>query len=380
MLHFKARLTVKPETKPIFFRPRSIPFAIKEAVEKELDQLETEGIIEKVASSEWAAPIVPIPKGDGNIRVYGDYKVTINPFLVVDQHPLPKPEELFSSLSGSKIDLSYAYQQMVLEEDSHKYVVINTHKGLYRYTCLPFWNCFCLGGVPRTMDTILQGIPNVLCYLDDILITGLSEKEHLQNLEEVPKRLQQHGIRVKANKCAFDQDSVENLGHVIDKRGLHTSDKKVKAVQKAPTPKNFQQLKSFLGLLHYYRKFIPNLSTLIHPMNELLQQGAKWQWSKQYEEAFVKAKNLLSEAPILAHYDPSLPLRLAGDASAYGIGVVISHVFPNGDERPIAYASRTLSRIIHNLNVKLYLSYMVYRNFINTFMGIPLCCTLIISH
>ena len=91
-LHFKARLTIKPEAKPIFFRPTSIPFAIKETVEKELDQLETEGIIEKVASSEWAAPIVPIPKG--NIRVCGDYKVTINPFLVVNQHPLPKPEEL----------------------------------------------------------------------------------------------------------------------------------------------------------------------------------------------------------------------------------------------------------------------------------------------
>ena len=202
-----------------------MPFAIKETVGKELDRLEADGIIEKIESSDWAAPIVSIPKGDGSIRICGDYKVTINPFLIVDQHPLPKPEELFSSLSGgqkfSKIDLSHAYQQMVLEEDSRKYVVINTHKGLYRYTRLPFGIASAPAVFQRTMDTILQGIPNVLCYLDDILITGLSEKEHLQNLEEVLKRLQQHGIKVKANKCVFDQDSVEYLGHVIDKR-LHT--------------------------------------------------------------------------------------------------------------------------------------------------------------
>ena len=131
----------------------------------------------------------------------------------------------------------------------------------------------------------------MLCYLDNILITGLSEKEHLRNLEEVLKRLQQHGIRVKANKCALDQDSVEYLGHVIDKRGLHTSDKKVKAVQKAPMPKNSQQLKSFFRAFTLLREIYP----------ELLQQGVKWQWSKQCEEAFIKAKNLLSEGPILAH-------------------------------------------------------------------------------
>ena len=205
---------------------------------------------------------------------------------MVDQHPLPKPEELFSSLSGgqkfSKIDLSHAYQQRVLEEDSCKYVVINTHKGLYRYTRLPFGIAPAPALFQRTMDTILQGIPNVLCYLDDILITGSTQKEHLQNLEEVLKRLQYHGIRAKVQKCAFNKDSVEYLGHVIDKTGLHTSTKKVKAVQEAPLPKNRKQLKSFLGLIHYYGKFIPKSSTLVHPLNELLQENKRWQWSKHW--------------------------------------------------------------------------------------------------
>ena len=121
---------------------------------------------------------------------------------------------------------------MVLEEDLRKYVVINTHKGLYRYTHLPFRIASAPAVFQRTTDTILQGVPNVLCYLNDILITGLSEAEHLENLEEVLKRLQQHGIRVKV---AFEQDSVEYLGHVIDKRGLHTSDKEGKGNTKGPS-------------------------------------------------------------------------------------------------------------------------------------------------
>ena len=249
MLHFKASLHLQPGAKPVFFRPRSIPFAIKETVEKELECLEAEGIIEKVDSSKWAAPIVPIPKGDGHLRICGDYRVTVNPLLVVDQHPLPKPEELFSSLSGgqkfSKIDLSHAYQQMVLEEESRKYVVINTHKGLYRYTRLPFGIASAPALFQRTMDAILQGIPNVLCYLDDILITGVTQKGHFQNLEEMLKRFQYHGIRVNVEKCVFNKDSVEYLGHVIDKMGLHTSTKKVKAIKEAPPPKNRKQLRGY---------------------------------------------------------------------------------------------------------------------------------------
>ena len=202
------------------------------------------------------------------MHIFGDYRVTVNPLLVVDQHPLPKPEELFSSLSGgqkfSKIDLSQAYQQMVLEEESRKYVVINTHKGLYRYTRLPFGIAPAHAVFQRTMDTVLQGIPNVLYYLDDILIIGLTQKEHFQNVQVVLKRLQYHGITVKAERCAFNNDSVGYLGHVIDKMGLHTSTKKVKAIQEAPPPKNHKQLKSFLGLIHYYGKFVLNLATPVH--------------------------------------------------------------------------------------------------------------------
>ena len=201
------------------------------------------------------------------------------------------------------------------------------------------------------MDTILQGLSHVICYIDDILVTGVSEEEHLHNLEEVLKRHQQHGVRVKAEKCAFCQDTVEFLGHRIDQRGVHTTSEKVDAILLAPTPKNQQELRSFLGLVQYYRKFIPNLSTLVHPLNELLKAGKSWRWTPDCKNAFTAAKEKLSQAPILAHFDPAVPLRLTGDASAYGIGAVLSHLYHDGTERPIAYASCTLTPIVSEITL-----------------------------
>ena len=221
---------------------------------------------------------------------------------------------------------------MVLDEDSRKYVTVNTHKGLYRYTRLPFGIASAPAIFQRAMDTILQGLPHILCYIDDILITGEMEEEHIHNLEEVLRRLQNHGIKVKSSKCAFLQDSVEYLGHRVDAQGLHTSPKKVEAIQLAPTPRNQQELRLFLGLLHYYGKFIPNLASLLHPLNQLLRMSTKWKWTTECDHAFQQAKDQFTSLSVLAHYDPKLPLRLAGDASVYGIGAVISHVLPNGSE------------------------------------------------
>ena len=162
-------------------------------------------------------------------------------------------------------------------------------------------------------------------------------------MERVLERLRKYGIRAKQSKCAFLKPSVEYLGHRVDATGLHTTASKVEAVQKAPPPQNVQELRSFLGLVHYYGKFLPDLSTLLQPLNGLLKEDHQWVWSPKCTEAFQAAKELLSSAPVLAHYDPSVPLKMAGDASAYGIGAVISHVFADGKERPVAYASRTLS-------------------------------------
>ena len=142
--------------------------------------------------------------------------------------------------------------------------------------------------------------------------------------------------------------SVEYLGHRIDADGLHATTEKLEAVVKAPEPANVQELRSFLGLLNYYGKFLPNLSTTLHLLNNLLQQGQPWKWTEDCKHAFQEAKDTLTSSHMLVHYDPALPLRMAADASAYGVGVVIPHVMPDGAERPIAYASRTLSQSEQN--------------------------------
>ena len=265
----------------------------------------------------------------------------------MDKYPLPSPEDLFSTLTGgqrfTKLDLSRACQQMVLEENSLKYTTINTHRGLYQYTRLPFGVASAPAMFQRTMDTILQGIPHTICYIDDILITGADTLEHLTNLEKVLSRLQQHGLKVKREKCVYLQSSVRYLGHRIDANGLHADEDKLEAIVKAPKPHNVQQLRAFLGLLNYYGKFLSNLSTVLHPLNRLLHQHVKWEWTVACQEAFDKAKLLLTQSNVLTHYNPLLPLKLAGDASSYGVGAVISHVTPDGQEKPILFASRALS-------------------------------------
>ena len=183
----------------------------------------------------------------------------------------------------------------------------------------------------------------MVCYLDDILISGSSDKEHLTNLEEVLKRLREAGVHLCKEKCVFWAESVEYLGHVVSKEGLRTADSKVEAVLKARAPNNSAELRSFLGLVHYYGKFMHKLAETLQPLNALLKKNARWEWSSSCEVAFQQVKDQLATAPVLCHYDPSLPLRLAGDASAYGVGAVLSHILKDGSERPIAYASRSLS-------------------------------------
>ena len=345
--NYQAELQLQPEARPKFFKARPVPFAIREAIENELDRLEGLGVIEKVDHSDWASPIVPVPKRDGKVRVCGDFKVTINCTLEVDKYPLPKPADLFATLAGgkkfTKLDLSQAYQQLPLEEKSRKLVTVNTHRGLFRYTRLPFGVASAPAIFQKLMDSILQGIPRVICYIDDILITGVSDQDHLQNLSLVLQQLTKHNIRVKKSKCEFLMPSVEYLGHKVTAEGLHAMESKLDAIVQAPQPRNLQELRSFLGLLNYYGKFIPNLASLLHPLNSLLQHDQPWRWTPDCEEAFQQAKQALTSSNVLVHYDPALPLTLAGDASAYGIGAVISHTMPDGTERPIAFASRTLT-------------------------------------
>jgi len=345
---YEAKIHVDPEATPRFCKARPVPYSLRGKVEEELERLEKEGIIEPVQFAEWAAPVVPVLKSDKkSLRLCGDFKQTVNRASKLDKYPIPKIEDLFARLAGgkafTKLDMSQAYQQLVLEEESRKFVVINTHRGLFRFNRLPFGVSSAPAIFQRVMESILNGISGVVVYLDDILITGPTEEAHLATLEEVLRRLEEAGLRLRRDKCVFLAPSVVYLGHVIDSQGLHPTKEKVRAVQEAPRPENVAELKSYLGLLTYYSKFLPNLSSVLAPLYQLLKHKQPWCWTKKQSESFEKSKQLLVSSQVLVHFDPRLEIRVACDASAYGLGSVLSHRMPDGSEKTVAFMSRTLN-------------------------------------
>ena len=205
IINMKAHITLQEQAKPVYRKARPVPYALKKPLETKLDSLEQQGILEKVEHSSWATPVVLVPKPGKTIRLCGDYKVTINPWVKQEGYPLPTVQDLFSTLAGgklfTKLDLKQAYQQLQVDEGSQEYLTINTHKGLYRYTRLPFGVSSAPSIFQATMDQILQGVNNTICYLDDILVTGKNETEHIETLEEVLQRLQHHGVKIRLDKC-----------------------------------------------------------------------------------------------------------------------------------------------------------------------------------
>ena len=205
---YEAKISVDPNATPCFFKARSVPYAMREKVEAELDRLVVEGTLVPVEYSDWATPIVAVVKSDlKSVRICGDFKVTVNPVSQLHRYPIPKIEDIFATLEGgktfTKLDLSQAYRQLKLDAESQEYLVINTHKGLFHYTRLPFGISSAPGIFQKAMETLLQGISHVTVYIDDILITGENDVDHLQTLETVLERLAKAGLRAMKTSASL---------------------------------------------------------------------------------------------------------------------------------------------------------------------------------
>nr|XP_050045697.1 uncharacterized protein K02A2.6-like [Dermacentor andersoni] len=217
--------------------------------------------------------------------------------------------------------------------------VLNTHKGLFAYNRLAFGIASAPALFQRRLESVLQGLPRVKVYLDDIII---AEKQNDNStLRQVLERLRDNGLKLNRDKCRFREKQVSFLGHKIDATGLHPPEN-MEAITEAPRPETVSQLKSFLGLLTYYAKFLPNLATTLVPLYRLLAKGVRWQWKAEHEKAFQAAKRAMVAAELLVHYDPEKPLRLECDASPVGVGAVLSHRIGNTDY-PISFRSRALT-------------------------------------
>ncbi|XP_061727150.1 uncharacterized protein K02A2.6-like isoform X1 [Cydia pomonella] len=309
------------------------------------------GVIEPVDTSEWATPLVPVRKADGGLRICADYKITLNPNLLIDRYPLPKIDDLLVRLNGarvfSKIDLTQAYNQVELD-DSKEYTVINTHRGLFKYNRLVYGLSSSPGIFQRIMSNLLKDIPQVEVFLDDILIGTPDVASHLVTLDKVLRKLHSHGMKLKKSKCFFFTEEVQYLGFIISKDGIKADPAKIEAIVKIPRPQNVTELKSFLGIVNFYARFVARLSTILSPLYDLLRKGVVWKWGKQCEKAFKTIKQVLVSAEVLLHYDQNKPLILTTDASSRGISGVLTQPCVGAGpgaaaERPVAYVSRSLN-------------------------------------
>ncbi|XP_029165366.1 uncharacterized protein K02A2.6-like [Nylanderia fulva] len=248
----QASLTTKENINPIFLKARTVPFKLVPLVEQELQTLVEDGILEKVNTSRWATPIVPVLKKNNKIRICGDFSVTINPNLLTDKYPLPTVDELFASMAGgtkfTKIDLQQAYLQLEVREEDRELLTLNTHKGLFRSTRLMYGIASAPAIWQREIENILGDIPGVSVFLDDIKITGPDENTHMCRLEQVLSRLADANIRINEEKSEFFKDSILYCGYKINKSGIHKITEKTQAIDNMPPPQNVTELRSFLGM------------------------------------------------------------------------------------------------------------------------------------
>ena len=342
-----AHIELKEDAKPQFYKARPVAYALRDRIDSELDRLISNDVLRPTEHSEWATPIVPLVKPNGEIRICGNYKLTVNKEAKCNIHPLPTTEDVFSTLSGgekfTKLDLAHAYQQIPLDAESRKLCTINTHRGLFEVTRLQFGIHSASGIFQRTIEQLVKDVPRTKPRSDDVLITGENDEEHLQYIEQTLKIFQERGVRLRKEKCVFMAPEVTFLGYRVNKEGVTTVDEKIKPITDAPLPSNVTQLKSFLGMLNYYHKHLPGLATILEPLHRLLKKNSRWKWGEDQQNSFEKAKELLCSTEILVHYDPKKKLVIHCDASPYGIGAVLSHVMEDQTEKPIAYMSRTLN-------------------------------------
>ena len=333
--------------KPIFFKLRPVPFSILGQYEKALDKLEAEGIIEKVDYLDGASPTVPVLKTSGDLRICGDYSVTINKCSDLEQYPIPTFEELLHKLKSgvkyTKLDLSQAYHQLELAPESRKYTTINTTKGLYQYNRLTFGINSAVSIFQRTMENVLQALPGCCIFVDDILVTGENEEKHKENLYRVLSKLQDYGLKLKKDKFYYMMDEITYLGYTISRNGISPTQEKAEALKQAKPPTNVSELQSFIGMANLLRRFVPDFAKVMSPLYELLCKKTVWCWGKSQTEAFEKIKDLLCSETVLKHYNEKEKLVMKCDASSVGIGAVLLQPAQSGDLQPVAYASRILN-------------------------------------
>jgi len=337
--------------RPIKQQPRRTSPSKHAEIERQVEDLLQRGLV-KESNSPWSSPVVLVTKKDGSQRFCVDYRL-VNAATVKDAYPLPRIDDSLSALSGAKwfstLDLASGYWQVPMDPASSGKAAFVTTSGLYEWTVMSFGLTSSPSTFERLMELILAGLRFETCliYLDDIIVYGKTFEEELKRLEDVFVRLRSSGLKLKPSKCVLFPKSVTYLGHIVSENGIETDLVKVERVCEWPVPENVTEVKSFLGLASYYRRFVPNFAQVARPLHKLAEATVDFTWTPECQSSFQKLKTLLSTAPLLAYPDFRAEFILDTDASNHGIGAVLSQL-KDGVEHPVAYASRTLPKAERN--------------------------------
>lgn len=346
---FQLRLYIDESVKPIAQPARKIPFKMRSQVERKLQELEDQGVIEKVEGpTPWVSALVPIPKKDGDVRLCVDMRQA-NKAVQRERFPMPNVEETLEQMNGaslfSKLDLRQSFHQIVLEDNSRYITTFACHKGLYRYQRLFFG----INSAPEThqriIQQIIQDIPGCKNIADDIIIFAQNQEEHNKILKMLLTRLRDKNLTLNKDKCEFNKTELIFMGHTLSHRGLKIDENKVRAVMATEKPKNPSEVKSFLGLVNFCSKFIANFATLAEPLRKLTRKDVVWQWTEEQQRAFDTLKQSLVSTDVMAYYNPEAETNLVVDGSPFGVGAILNQKQADGNFRPVAYASRTLTAV-----------------------------------
>ncbi|XP_042045728.1 uncharacterized protein LOC121792000 [Salvia splendens] len=352
---FDHKIHLQPNSRPVNVRPYRYPYFQKNEIERQVREMLDQGIIQR-SQSPFSSPVLLIRKKDGSFRFCIDYRA-LNTATVPDHFPIPTTNELFDELGSAKyftkLDLRSGYHQIRMQEEDVFKTAFRTHDGHFEFLVMPFGLTNAPSTFQAAMNTIFQPLlrKSVIVFFDDILIYSASLDLHASHLAEVLSILQANQFFVKLSKCSFCSTSVEYLGHIITDGQLKADSCKIDAMVAWPIPSTIKQLKGFLGLTGYYRRFIANYALIAAPLTDLLKKDS-FVWSPAAEQSFCELKTAMTSAPVLRLPDFSRQFCVETDACDFGVGAVLLQ-----DNHPLAFFSKKLGprrRVASTYHKELY--------------------------